>query len=240
MLKSGSSGNRLDGAAPDVDTVYMSAGRSTKKVDSDYIRKAGKPRKDYHHGDLRAAVLEAAEQMLEDQGIENLSLRDVAGRIGVSHAAPYRHFPKKIDLLMALAEQGFNALGNAMEEAFEARTPRLRLELSGILYVRLAVAHPVRTQLMFSKTIQCDEAPASLREAGDRAFSGLVRIIGDGQQSGAFQPDKDPGSLALGAWSVVHGLAALISGGQLEGRNVDQLVKEVLAQFYDGIANRSS
>ncbi len=191
----------------------------------------------YHHGNLRLQVVECADRMLEESGIENLSLRDVAVKLGVSHGAPYRHFPKKIDLLFAVAERGFCALADAMEAAFKRSTPAARLQESGIRYVKLAVSHPARTQLMFSNTIQCHEAPASLQSEGNRAFRGLLNIIADGQKRGAFLKTPDAQTLALSAWSMVHGMAALVSAGQLPGRT-DKEIKIILNPLLRGISAR--
>lgn len=204
------------------------------------VRRAGaKPRRpaSYHHGALRDAVLDRADVMLEKQGIENLSLRDVAADLGVSHAAPYRHFPHKMDLLFALAERGFRALGDAMEQAFQEKNPRERFEKSGVLYIRLAVAHPVRTQLMFSKTIHCEEAPESLRKAGERAFQGLVRIVEDGQSRGVFTQRTDSMTLALAAWSTVQGMASLVAAGQIPDQG-DAFLRTILAQLFEGVRER--
>lgn len=191
----------------------MPARSSSRKVVTVNIRK--KTSREYHHGDLRAALLDRAEALLEKGGIESLSLRDAARDLGVSHAAPYRHFPGKIDLLYALAERGFTALGDAMEEAGRGKTAQEQFEAAGILYVELAMAHPVRTELMFSRTIQCSDAPESLRAAGERAFGGLVRIIEYGQACGEFTQGLGAQPLALSAWGLVHGLAVLASGGQI-------------------------
>jgi len=228
----------------------MSGERSTKKVVSVNIQakkktlptRGAKKAKPYHHGDLRAAVLEKADEMLEKQGIENLSLRDVAESLGVSHAAPYRHFPRKLDLLFALAERGFEDLALAMEDAFSgAKNPEGRFRMSGVSYVRLAVAHPVRTHLMFSRTLVCDDVPESLQIAGKRAFDGLVKIIEDGQVRGDFTKEGDAMFLAVSAWSLVHGLAALISCGQLAdaAKSGDPFIAEILRHLYVGLRSQT-
>ncbi|MBI3394572.1 MAG: TetR/AcrR family transcriptional regulator [Spirochaetia bacterium] len=212
--------------------------KSTKKVVTVNIEGRKKNPRPYHHGDLGVAVLEHADEMLERVGIENLSLRDIAASLGVSHAAPYRHFPRKLDLLFALAERGFDALGDAMHEASKAPTPRDRFEMSGLLYVRLAVQHPVRTHLMFSSTIVCEDAPQSLQAAGTRAFQGLLSIIEDGQRDGAFTTAAPAQTLAVAAWSTVHGIASLVSGGQLNQAvkaGGDNFIRSVLDQLFQGV-----
>src|SRR6185295_8903280 len=101
-------------------------------------------KRSYHHGDLREAVLRTAGQMLEKQGVEALTLRQLAGRIGVSHNAPYRHFPDRESLLAALAAEGYAMLGAAQREA----AAKQGLRGMGEAYVRFARQHPQRFRLM--------------------------------------------------------------------------------------------
>src|SRR5919206_2322086 len=95
----------------------------------------------YHHGNLRPALLRTAAKTLEKEGLGALSLRELARRAGVSHNAPYRHFPDRDSLLAALAAEGFEMLGDALEK-------RPRREM-GEAYVEFALAHPQRFRLMF-------------------------------------------------------------------------------------------
>ncbi|MCE9600021.1 MAG: TetR/AcrR family transcriptional regulator [Spirochaetia bacterium] len=199
-----------------------------------------KVEKPYHHGDLGRAIIEKAEQMLEEIGSESLSLRDVAAALSVSHAAPYRHFPRKLDLLFALAERGFLDLGDAMEKAFaSASHPSERLLLAGQGYVKLAMAHPARTQLMFSRVLDCSDAPQTLRAAGQRAFQGLVHIIEDGQMSGHFRRESDALTVSLAAWSMVHGLSSLAIGGQIPPpileSGFEEFVRGIMQQLGRGV-----
>lgn len=174
----------------------------------------------YHHGDLRNTLLEAAEVLLEEGGIDALSLRDAARRAGVSHAAPYRHFPAKVDLLYALAERGFRALDAGMRSAGESSDDAVeQLEAAGYAYVQLAVRHPWRTRLMFGGLAPLHQgAPLSLQEIARSSFEGLFRIIVGGQEQGVFI-EQEPLQLALAIWAQVHGTAMLIAGGQFRGTN---------------------
>src|SRR5262245_4715846 len=115
-------------------------------------------KKAYHHGDLRAALLQAGGNLLEKEGLDALSLREVARRAGVSHNAPYRHFPDRDRLLAALAEEGFAELGRTLAEAGK-RGPRER----GEAYVGFALAHPQRFRLMFGGLLRIADHPG-LRE----------------------------------------------------------------------------
>ena len=152
----------------------------------------------YHHGDLRSAVLAAAGDLIEQEGLAGLSVREAARRAGVSHNAPYRHFPDRESLLAALAAQGFEQLG----EALEGRTGR---EL-GEAYLRFALAHPQRFRLMFAAR----PAPATY-ERFVQAFSATGA---DARLAGA------------AAWSLVHGLACLALDRQLPGN--EEFVGKVL------------
>src|SRR5436190_10261366 len=116
----------------------------------------------YHHGDLPAALLRAAGQTLEKKGIGALSLREAARRAGVSHAAPYRHFPDREALLAALAAEGYAMLGSAQREAAAVHG----LRGMGEAYVHFALAHPQRFRLMFGGQLQIARHPALREIAG--------------------------------------------------------------------------
>jgi len=170
----------------------------------------------YHHGDLRNALLQAGERLLRRNGVAELSLRKVAGEAGVSHTAPYRHFQNKRALLSALAQAGFDRLAQAMRAA-EAKypdDPRRQLQEAGVAYVLLAVRHPETTQLMFGGILDPGEDDPKLKEFGGKAFQGLLKIVSNGQQAAIYR-DRDTMELALAAWSLVHGLAMLLTAGQL-------------------------
>ena len=142
----------------------------------------------YHHGDLRAAVLAAAGKLIEKEGVAGLSVREAARRAGVSHNAPYRHFPDRDALLAALAAEGFTQL----EKALEKRSGR---EL-GEAYVRFALAHPQRFRLMFGGLLPGDCPAARQAEASMFACSVVRRPRARTRSS----PPR-------AAWSLVHGLA---------------------------------
>jgi AcrR family transcriptional regulator len=177
-----------------------------------------KAEKTYHHGDLRSALLRAAVDLLAERGPVELSLRAVAKAAGVSHAAPYRHFRDKSELLAAIAQAGFESLADAMAAAERGHPddPRAQLIDAGIAYVRLAVRNPHIAQLMFGGVVEPAAGPAPLGRACDEAFKGLVRIIENGQRDGIYK-DAPTMDLVVAAWSMVHGLAMLVTAGQLKG-----------------------
>lgn len=195
----------------------------------------------YHHGDLRKILVESAEAMLEDGGVESLSLREVARRAGVSHAAPYRHFPARADLLYAIAERGFVDLAAEMQRsAASSPDPAEQLHESGFAYVRLAIRRPERLKLMFGGGAAAAAAPEATLAAGRAAFQGLVDIILAGQELGVFR-EGAPAGLALAAWSLVHGAALLITGGQCPPEAIGSdpelraFVRPLTATLIDGL-----
>ncbi len=178
----------------------------------------------YHHGDLAAALRRAAGKILEKEGVEALKLRVVARRAGVSHNAPYRHFPRSEALLAALAVEGFEWLGAAQRKAEAAGG----LRAMGEAYVEFALAHPQRFRLMFGGRIPLGKH-ARLREVAARAFAELSGALA-ARVPGA--PGAQDASIA--AWALVHGLAQLLLGGRisgesLRGRDCASFVRNVLA-----------
>lgn len=185
----------------------------------------------YHHGNLRAALLEAGERLLAANGATGVSLREVAKEAGVSHAAPYRHFPDKQSLLAGLAEIGFTRLRDAMYRTIDAYPddPRRQLVESAAAYVELALANPEMSHLMFGGVLPEGAAPESLATTAREAFQGLLDIIGNGVRAGLYV-DRPPIELAATAWSMVHGLAMLASTGKLKGQDAPVTAPDVLAR----------
>lgn len=168
----------------------------------------------YHHGDLRRALLVAAEAELADNGIEGFTLRGCAKRAGVSHAAPAHHFKDAAGLLTALAAEGFRRFILAMETRRDVETtPRERLIGVGLGYLDFARDNPALFGLMFSSK-RPDHGDPALGEIARRSFLVLTEAVR--AVSGA-DPLADRSALldAMTAWSVVHGLAELSLAGQL-------------------------
>ena len=168
----------------------------------------------YHHGNLRAALLEHAEQRSTTGG--ELSLRELAREVGVSHAAPRRHFADKQALLDALAEDGFERLGAELRGALAAAGAELRRPPAG-LRPRL---RPLRDRAR--RAARADvrrQAPPrrrdSLRQAADRAFEAPLALIAEGQAAGEVVAG-DPEHVGTVAFAALQGLAAMANGGMLE------------------------
>lgn len=172
-----------------------------------------KDRERYHHGDLRAALINAAELELEAKGMEGFSLRSVAKRAGVSHAAPAHHFGDMQGLLTALAARGFAMFLEAQtirQEAAEAE-PVAQLVASGMGYIDFALAHPALFQLMFGSSWPEGTDP-EFQRTSEAAYGRLmdnVRAV-----TGADPEEDDPSARrAVSVWALVHGLGHLMIGG---------------------------
>ncbi|MFK7984595.1 MAG: TetR/AcrR family transcriptional regulator [Sandaracinaceae bacterium] len=187
----------------------------------------------YHHGDLRAALLHAAVEVLRERGVAGLSLRECARRAGVSHAAPYRHFSNKDALMVAIAAEGFRWLVAMGEKAMADLTDtRERLDAYGVAYVRFAILHPEHHRLMFASELDSSAAtPEDLADA-DAAFELLQRLAGD-----VAGPEEDSLLAAVAFWSLVHGLSMLILDGRIppehiaDEAQVDALTRATFAQW---------
>lgn len=184
----------------------------------------------YHHGNLRASLIEAAELVLADRGARGLTLRDVARTAGVSHGAPYHHFGSLEDLLAAVAERGFTVLGDAMAEAAALPDTRERLLRVAQAYVDCARAAPERFRLMFGPLLASKAAYPALKEAAERAFGFVL--------AAANAYDKERGAtLALAGWSMAHGLSHLLIDGAFDGLpiknpNPDTLARKLVEHLF--------
>ena len=178
----------------------------------------------YHHGDLEAALTAAAGKILEKEGVEALSLREVARRAGVSHSAPYRHFPERESLLAALAAEGFGMLAQAQQAAASSGG----LRAMGEAYVRFALAHPQRFRLMFGGQVSIAKH-ARLREVATKTFAGL-----SGALSARVPEAQGARDASIAAWALVHGLAQLLLGDRIgseakHGRDDAAFVRDLLS-----------
>lgn len=165
----------------------------------------------YHHGDLHRALLEAGRALVEEGGLDAVSLRAVARRAGVSHAAPYHHFRGKSDLLAAIAGNGFQRLVETIESEAPREQPADRwgpLRAVGRGYVRFASEHPSVFRLMFRPELTRPSEHPQLMQAEALAFGALQRALQLGLGSSG-EPTVDLRWLAAFAWSTVHGLALL-------------------------------
>ena len=164
----------------------------------------------YHHGNLREALIDSALEILEEQGLEALSLRAIARRSGVSQTAPYSHFSDRGELLARVAERGFDLFIGVMSREAEAAGDTGRLAALGVGYVRFALQHPALFRLMFSYH---HAAPAPDEALSARAGAAFELLRGALAGHGPGHADRDA---SLAAWSLVHGLAELALHNRIE------------------------
>ncbi|MER8264610.1 TetR/AcrR family transcriptional regulator [Streptomyces griseus] len=158
----------------------------------------------YHHGDLRRVILDAALDAIATNGPGALSLRDLARRAGVSHAAPAHHFKDRTGLLTAVAAEGYALFADAL-----AGAPDLRER--GVAYVRFAATHPAHFQVMFQPDLHRTDDP-DLLAARARATEALRAGVAELPPAGRGEDDRLAG---VAAWSLAHGFATLLVSGNL-------------------------
>jgi AcrR family transcriptional regulator len=189
--------------------------------------RAAKPKAAYHHGDLRRALVEESLALLEREGLEALSTRVVARRLGVSHAAPARHFPSRTALLEAVATTGFELFIETLTRESEGHRGPAVFEAQGRAYIHFALSHPNLLRLMFSPALKAHPTPGSpLSEAGERAHELL--LSGARAALGPKASAAEVESAAFTGWALVHGAALLWLDGPLSAGGKDAMTE---AQF---------
>jgi AcrR family transcriptional regulator len=154
--------------------------------------------KPYHHGDLRNALREAARAILEEEGLAGLSLRAVARRAGVSHAAPYRHYPNHEALLAELVVEGFAELRDGIALAGASPGDQSdRITKMGAAYMRFVAQRPALARLMFGSQLANRDSFPELTQAADAIGVEIGNALNDA-------------ALGLAVWAAAHGLAMLV------------------------------
>ncbi len=184
----------------------------------------------YHHGDLRHALVNAALEALAQKGPTGLGLRELARQVGVSAAAPYRHFADRNALLEAVAIDGFERFTASMQEARDAVFENEQLAAMAYAYVRFAIQQPQLFRLMFSAELDHQRNPA-LAKAGEAAYASLA-------VAAAREDPTAAAEVAVTCWAFVHGLAMLLLDGQILGStpaNSDALIRKLTERFIFGL-----
>jgi AcrR family transcriptional regulator len=192
----------------------------------------------YHHGDLRRTIIETAMGMLrEDKGWQ-FTLREVARRAGVSHAAPYKHFPDKAALLSEMALLGFDGLHQALKKAKLARPKSLRDEFFAIAhaYIRFGKANPALYRLMFSGEAG-KSADVHLNERALAPFGVVIELLERGQAEGVLRK-RDVRGQAAASWGQMHGITMLTIDGLLLPEKVGpNALDAALTTLLEGVEN---
>jgi AcrR family transcriptional regulator len=208
---------RSDVTVVNIPAACDSEGMSTPSADPD-------PRKPYHHGSLRSALIEASIALAREGGPDRVILREAARAAGVSHSAAYRHFADREALLAEVARFARNELAAEMRRRVNrAKDPRRRLRAVGTAYIDFALAEPGLFRTAFTSH------PPTSQDDGDRAtgredpshttaiadpFDVLGQVLDEAQAAGVLDPQRRPGA-EIAAWSAVHGLAGLLLDGPL-------------------------
>ncbi len=186
--------------------------------------------------DLRQTVLKASLALIEEGGLDRLSMREVARKAGVSHQAPYHYFADREAILAALAGEGFSKLGQALARSATqlGSEPVKAVEAMGRAYVEFALRNPAYFQAMFrADAVPLDNYPEA-RKQEDEAFGKLVEGV---DKAFAEQPAEVRRTIAIASWAMVHGLATLILEGSLARKvgvpkaRQKQLADEVIETF---------
>jgi AcrR family transcriptional regulator len=187
----------------------------------------------YHHGNLRTALLEQAERTVRERGVQELSLRELARDVGVSHGAPRRHFPDRQALLDALAIAGFERLGAELREAMDGAGEdfRGRVQATATAYIRFATRDAALLELMFAGKHQ--QPSGELQSAAESAFAVMLELIEQGQREGALDSGERE-RVGLVLFATIQGIAALVTGGMVAAEQVDELVADAIAHFLRG------
>jgi len=182
----------------------------------------------YHHGDLRSALLDAAEQSLRQGGAADISLRGLARELGVSHAAPRRHFADKQELLDAVAELGWSRVDEEMraaDETVDGQDLQAHLIARGIRYVRFAIDNPALIELMFAYKTSGRRPPPPPNAVGPSSIDLLVVARRRGELA------VSSGQLARAVWAQLQGIAALAIGGFIPDVDLDAAVASGIEQL---------
>ena len=165
-----------------------------------------KRKTDYHHGHLRAALIQCGLELIEEKGIGALTLREIGKRLGVSRTAAYAHFKDKAALLAAVSEAGFIEFVKAMESAQKGASGfAAQMDAMSITYFRFAQEHPAHFEVMFNALLEAGGGAAA--ESGP-VFRMLTETIREAQQQGEVR-QGDPALLARALWALVHGASML-------------------------------
>lgn len=199
------------------------------------------PKSRYHHGDLRQSLLDAATTIIREGGVDALSIRKLADKVGVSRTAPYHHFKDKSALLCAIAEQGFEQQAAAVNSLTRSTGAdgRALFEAYVVAYIRFADENPETYELMFGKEIWKQGTPTeSLQAVSKASFQHWLEWVGRLQQQGLLPADHATLRVAQASWATLHGLCRLFNDGVYVDRdNLEEMGKTAAAMLLSSSQN---
>jgi AcrR family transcriptional regulator len=189
-------------------------------------------KKTYHHGDLKNALIKAGVEILAKDGVSGLSLRKVAMKAGVSHAAPYAHFADKQALIAAISTEGFRQLYERVSEVAEEYQdqPEKQLVEAAWAYVQFAMDDPDRFKVMFSGVLEKEKEYPDFVTESQRNFQ-LVKMIVEVNQASGRLRSGDSALVALSAWGIIHGFILLLLEGQISHAVLEKMSLRELVEF---------
>lgn len=196
------------------------------------------PPRPYHHGNLKQALLEASIGLIREEGVDALTVAEVGRRVGVSSAAPYKHFADRQALLRALAEEGNRRLGEAIIEATRGSTePGEAFRLSGVAYIRWAAENPALYRITtdpsyidYASAPPETSAPEALKRAMETFWPDLAALV----RSGAAVPATHPLMQQLRGRALAHGVASLFVSGAFASLGITTADAERIARAVTG------
>ncbi len=200
-------------------------------------RAARKPRRPYHHGNLRRALIDEALATIREDGVDAVTLREIGARVGVSRTALYRHFADKRALLTAVATEGFRTLRQELVSAWESGgRGDAAFRSMGVAYVRFAVTNSSHYRVMFGGFVDPQPQDPDLVAEGEGAFRALVDALAALQRDALVRADETL-LMASYVWALVHGVAMLGIDRQLRDPvDVEGLMQYALERLRTGIA----
>jgi len=193
----------------------------------------------YHHKNLRNALLTLTRQIIAEEGLEQVTLRELARRLNISRTAPYRHFKDKSSLLAAVALERFTHLNLELLQDFQDATgPLEQLQQMMTHYVRFAVENADHYKLMFGEGFHKNDDFPELAEVADETFAILIQAITQGADQGLVDPG-DPTRRGFVVWSTLHGLARLMMDGKIPAEDGASFAELVAGTLINGLKTRN-
>lgn len=185
----------------------------------------------YHHGDLTKSLLEAAAAIIKEQGVEGLSMRKLADKVGVSRTAPYHHFKDKNALLCALAERGFNQQEKMLAALKKKDHPTEQLFKEYVCaYMDYALEHSEIYDLMYGRTLWKAGTPSdSLKKSSKQTFKAWIEWVEELQEHGVLPNNNTPLRIGQTTWASLHGLARLfLDGIYLDQTDLSEMIEQMI------------